>query len=717
MRLWICEKPAQAKDIATELGITARGDGMLQTRAGVVTWAIGHLYETVAPDSYSEAWGMPWRMDVLPMIPEKWRLERVAKTARQTGVVTDLLKRASTVVVATDADREGEMIAREILVTARYSGPVERLWLRALDPASIRKALTALRPGEETEPLYYAALARSRADWLVGMNMTRAVSLACSASSQRGVRSIGRVQTPTLALVVRRDREIENFVARDFFEIGATVAVPSEQAVIAMRYAPAASPEDKRIYDRATAEALAARATGAQGPIRVTRSRTRQAPPPLFSGSGLAKACSARFGWTADQTLSIAQSLYEVHKITSYPRTDCEHVPAEQVAEVPVILGNLAAVSEFAASVAGLGGKPLIRRAVWDSSKVTAHHAIIPTTLAPTMSALSADERKAYRLIVEHYLACLYPDAEYDEVRMALDANGVPLVATGKTLQVEGWRAVMGHGETHADADAEDAIQTRLPAIPDGAAGTVQEARVEGKRTQPPKHYTEGTLLDDMKKVAKFATDPKVKARLKETTGIGTEATRASIIKLLRTRRFVQAKGKYLISTEIGREVVDVAPGALSDPSVTGLWEDELHAIAAASVAGARAGCDRFVEAVGNQVASLINRLRETVPAASSGRGPRAPTEKMLALANRYAAELGLRALPPEVESDGEACKAFLDLHAPEMKARQATGRPSEASVRFAKQVAGRKGVLVPPEVLQSQAACSAFIQTHNGKG
>ena len=382
--------------------------------------------------------------------------------------------------------------------------------------------------------------------------------------------SVGRVQTPTLALVVRRDEAIEQFKARDYYELAADVVTDS--ARLTLRYAPG---EDARLYDQAAAEALVVRATGARGPLKVTSERKHSAPPKLFSLLTLQASANKKWGWSADKTLKTAQGLYETHKATSYPRSDCSYLPNEQEANVPAILKHLSGVTDL--RVHAQIETPEIRKSVFDSKKITAHHAIIPTTQAAPWDQMDDNEKNLYLLIARHYLAALHPDYEYQQTIIAMDANGVSFKATGKTPLVAGWHTVFGDAVEDDDQDKE-ALPT-LPPIQDGAPGHAETVRVESRRTTPPARYTEGTLLKDMAAIAKYVDDPQLKARLKETSGIGTEATRASILEILKKRDFLQASGKAIISSPTGRALIAALPHELADPGETALWEDRLEAI------------------------------------------------------------------------------------------------------------------------------------------
>lgn len=596
MKLYLCEKPSQAKDIANVLGVKSRAATHIETSDGIVTWAIGHLLELAAPEAYGDAYSK-WRYEDLPILPQPFRVEAKDSTKSQLKAVGALIKRATEVVVATDADREGEMIARELLDHFKYSGAISRLWLSALDAESIRKGLARLKRGEETEGLYLAAMARSKSDWLVGMNLTRAVTLRLRQPTEKGVISIGRVQTPTLALVVRRDREIENFKPRDYFEIVADVTA-TNGASVTLRHAPR---DEDRILDRAIADSIAARAQGSNGPLSVTKETKTQAPPKLFSLSDFQMKANARFGWSAAKSLKIAQSLYETHKATTYPRTDCSFLPEEQASDVPTIVANLLSLTLFKGIQLG---SPKIRKTVFNTSQVTAHHAIIPTLLVPPLSAMSDDEANAYLMIAQSYLAALMPDYIYEQTRITLIAGGAAFTATGTVPTSLGWRSLYAQQAGSSDD------KNILPSIPDGTNGTVQKATVEGKKTEPPSRYTEGTLLADMKSIAKFVSDPSKKSRLKETSGIGTEATRANIIATLIAREFVTTKGKQLISSPKGRKLIGLLESHLphlADPGETAVWEDGLESIATGKLSE-----QKFVSAIGTRIETYLKTLSNT---------------------------------------------------------------------------------------------------------
>lgn len=429
--LYLAEKPSQARDLADAIGLIGRSNGYLTVKGGKVTWALGHLLEHALPEEYDEKWGGRWSFDSLPMIPAIWKKKVVRSKAAQVKVIRELLKEAREVVIATDAGREGELIAREILAYCKYRGPVKRLWTSSLVKSDIQKALKTLKPGSETEALHEAALARSRADWLYGMNGSRAVTLG---AKQPGTAyPVGRVQTPTLALVVRREWEIRNFVSQEYFELEATVKSASGHQFL-MFHAPA---EEQRIRDRAEAERRKKQAEGARGVLKVEKKSGKESPPLPYTLPALQKDANKVLGLSARDTLKVAQELYEAKAIT-YPRTDCPYLASSQKAEVEATLNRLSTVFPGAVKALRAAGVTM-RPRTFDDSKLTDHHGIVPTVQSVELSGVAA---RLFALISERYLRTLAPDCLFDRTIVTLDANGVPFRATGKIVTDPGFRSV-----------------------------------------------------------------------------------------------------------------------------------------------------------------------------------------------------------------------------------------------------------------------------------
>ncbi len=580
MRLFLCEKPSQGKDIGRILGATQRGEGCLSGSGVTITWCIGHLVEAAAPEVYDAALKR-WSLEQLPIIPQQWRVEVKPKTATQFKVVKALLAKATHLVIATDADREGELIAREIIDLCGYRGPIERLWLSALNDASIRTALGKLRPSSDTLPMYYSALARSRADWLVGMNLSRLFTLLGRQAGYDGVLSVGRVQTPTLKLVVDRDREIAAFKSAPFWAIDVSLSTEG-QAFSAQWVAPDGCTDDAgRCLQQPVAQqaALQIRVADNTQVVSVETERVREGPPLLFDLSTLQEVCSKQLGLDVQETLQIAQALYETHKATTYPRSDSGYLPESMFAEVPAVLDSLLKTDPSLRPIMSQLDRSQRSRA-WNDGKVTAHHGIIPTLEPANLSPLSEKELAVYRLIRAHYLAQFLPHHEFDRTVAEFSCGQQMLVATGKQVVVKGWRLVLA--EPQADEDGDDAARSQvLPPLRGGLACQVAEVEIKALKTMPPKPYTQGELVKSMKGIARFVTDPRLKQKLKDTTGIGTDATRANIISVLIARGYIVKKGRSIRASDAAFTLIDAVPAAIADPGTTAVWEQALDMIEA----------------------------------------------------------------------------------------------------------------------------------------
>ena len=620
MRLFLCEKPSQGKDIGRILGATQRGEGCLNASGVTVTWCIGHLVEAAAPEVYDAALKR-WSLEQLPIIPQQWRVEVKPKTATQFKVVKALLAKATQLVIATDADREGELIAREIIDLCGYRGPIERLWLSALNDASIRTALAKLRPSAETLPMYYSALARSRADWLVGMNLSRLFTVLGRQAGYDGVLSVGRVQTPTLKLVVDRDREIAAFVSVPYWAIDVSLSAGG-QTFTAQWVAPDASTDDAgRCLRQPVAQQAAQqiRAAGSAQVVSVETERVREGPPLLFDLGTLQEVCSKQLGLDVQETLEIAQALYETHKATTYPRSDSRYLPESMFAEVPTVLDSLLKTDPTLAQIMGQLDRTQRSRA-WNDGKVTAHHGIIPTLEPANLSAMSEKERALYRLIRAHYLAQFLPHHEFDRTVADLSCGQQKLVATGKQVVARGWRLVLAESEREgsADEDGDAPVRTQvLPALRDGMACQVAGADIKALKTMPPKPYTQGELVKAMKGVARFVTDPRLKQKLKDTTGIGTEATRANIISGLIARGYIVKKGRSIRASDAAFTLIDAVPAAIADPGTTAVWEQALDMIEAGQLT-----LDVFI---GKQAAWISQLIAQYGSASLSIKVPQGP--------------------------------------------------------------------------------------------
>lgn len=578
MKLFLCEKPSQGNDIAKVLGATKRGEGCLSTPDGqlTVTWGIGHLVEQLNPEEYDPAF-KKWAFETLPIIPGKWGLSPKKETKKQFNVVMKLIKQAKLVVIATDIDREGETIARELLDLAGFRGQIKRLWLSALDEASIRKALASLKNNEETLPLYYAGLARSRADWLIGMNFSRLYTLLAQQKGYQGKPlSVGRVQSPTLSLVVNRDREIKNFIPKQHFTLQVMLSDGKQhfatQYVIPEQYCdPDGLCLSAQVIQAANRQI---RQLGQAKVESVETKRERQHAPLCFALSDLQSEANRLYGLGAQRVLDIAQSLYETHKATTYPRTDCGYLPESQLAEASRVIQYVLQSDQRLQPISAVLNLNQKSR-IWNDKKITAHHGIIPTMVKVDISKMSDEEMKLYDLIRRRYLAQFLPISETDKTQIILKCGQHILSARGNVLVTPGWKILFGKS-----LDEDDDAPQALPTLKQGQICQISDSEIKTLQISPPNHFTEGTLLTAMKNAARFVTDERLKQRLRETEGLGTEATRAGTIQGLIDKGFLQKKGKSLLATEAAMMLMDSLPTMLKDPGLTALWEQALNQIA-----------------------------------------------------------------------------------------------------------------------------------------
>lgn len=579
MRLFIAEKPSLGEAIAQCLpGILekhrgSRGPTHITVGEDVVTWCFGHIYELFEPQEYDEAL-KAWKLEDLPIVPKVWKLKPKAEAKEQIKVIKGLLSKSALVVNAGDPDREGQLLVDEVLEELGCKKPVKRIWLSATDEKSVRKALSELKDNADYQNLKDSAQARSWGDWLVGMNATRKMTLLGRAAGMDGVLSVGRVQTPTLSLVVLRDQAIESFKPRDFY--GVIAQLKAEERSFAARWAAredVALDEAGRLLERSVADAVSAKLTGK--PAVVTRYEAKErleAQPLALSLDKLQMECNRRFGLSAQETLDIAQRLYEA-KVTSYPRTDSGFLPESHHGDAPQILRELAAVFPDETS----GADTAIKSATWNDEKVTAHHGIIPTGVT---APLSGKERDVFDLIVRRYLAQFYPPYRYEETVIELLSEGEKLTAKGRVPKVLGWRSLFTESEVAENGENVKEEIAILPILNEGQSLLCEKTEVESKKTSPPQRFTEASLLQAMLNIHLHETDPEIKKRLKETSGIGTPATRANIIETLKKRGFVEEKKKSIVSTDKARQLIGVLPNHIKSPGLTALFEELLESVA-----------------------------------------------------------------------------------------------------------------------------------------
>ncbi len=637
----LAEKPSVARDIARVLGAGSKGDGYLHGNGYVVTWAIGHLASLAQPHEIDPEWRQ-WRRHSLPMLPRKWPLVVYEKTKDQFETVKRIINspKVSRVVCATDAGREGELIFRYIYDAAHCAKPVSRLWISSLTPDAIRKGFDSLRPSADYDGLADAAHGRSRADWLVGMNLSRAYSLAYDE-----VLSVGRVQTPTLAMIVERELAVRRFVPEDYLEVLATFR-PKDNPKSASyqgtwfrdRAAAAAPGADKESLQQAMrlpadgeeAQRIAARARTGQAAIESIEAQTQRMPPPaLYDLTELQRHANRLFGFSAQKTLDTAQALYERHKLISYPRTDSRHLSQDVAATLPRVVAAIAA--PYREQLAPrTGERPLGRRFV-DDAKVTDHHAIIPTTTQAGQDSLSPEERKIYDLICRRLLSAWHDDHIWSVTTVITAIRNDAVVdryhTSGSAVQQVGWKVLdlAPAKAKKAAPGAADANEQELPpGLAKGQPQDVLNAEVQKKKTRAPKRLTEGTLLTAMETAGKTLDEKELSDAMKET-GLGTPATRASIIEVLLKREYIVRNGKSLEATDKGIHLIEVVHPEVKSPIMTGQWEARLHQIQRGT-----AQLAPFVTGIEDYVREVVGKVGQ-VPAKSNG-GHAAPNRASAAL-------------------------------------------------------------------------------------
>ncbi|WP_426811688.1 DNA topoisomerase 3 (plasmid) [Pseudomonas sp. WOUb67] len=593
MRLFIAEKPSVAKAIAAELGQTGKGKGYIQCGSDIVTWFFGHMLEQADPDTYTAA-DAPrtdqgkkiWRVEDLPIIPEEWQYNAREDAQEQLDIVKSLYAKADQIVHAGDPDREGQLLVDQpVRLLFGDSKPVLRYWCSALDSVSVRRGLDSLKDNEAYKGFADAAEARGRADWLIGMNLSRAFTLKAMRGGSRALLTVGRVQTPTLNLVVTRDRLIEGFKPIPFHGIRGAFKHAGGQFLADWKPGEDQDgmDEEGRLTNTAVADALVKSLSGQPGKvISYEQEKKSKGQPKSLSLTDITVLASKHFGYSAATVLATCQSLYETHKLTSYPRTDCAYLPESQFADAPAILEALkGVVPELEGLISGANTK--IKSKTWNDAKVTAHHGIIPTVQAGDVSKLTSEEKAIHNLIVRFYLAQFYPAHEYLNTTVELDVAGEKFVAHGNVVTKNGWKDAFGvsasEDSEEGEGDGEDAGSQSLPTMKKGDQADCVKAVRRDSKTKPPGRFTEGSLTQAMENIHKYVDDKEHKKMLRDGDGIGTSATRSSIIEELKRRNFLAEKGKSLVSTELGRSMIDALPEVVKSPVLTAMFERMLLGI------------------------------------------------------------------------------------------------------------------------------------------
>ena len=563
MILCITEKPSVAKDIAAILGATSRHDGYFEGAGYRVTWTFGHLCCLLEPHDYTPSWKR-WALSALPMLPEKFDIKLIDDDGykKQFGVIERLIKEADEVINCGDAGQEGELIQRWVMKKADTGCPVKRLWISSLTDESIREGFNTLKPQKDFDRLFYAGLSRAIGDWILGMNATRLYTLKYSSPGH--VLSIGRVQTPTLALIVKRQQEIAEFVPKDSWELhtmyrqvnftytGDRFETESAGAAVVEEI----RPETFRIAS-------------------VTKKKGREAPPRLFDLTSLQVECNKKFAWTADNTLRLIQSLYE-KKLTTYPRVDTTYLSDDIY---PKIAPTLRKMTPYAHLTEPVLAKPIVKsKKIFDNSKVTDHHAIIPTGQSPV--GLEGDEKRLYHLIAMRFIAAFYPDCLFEGTTVIGNAGKCEFKATGKVITEPGWRTLYAdRGKEDDSAEKnEDEGNGILPPFTEGESGP-HDPFLAKKTSQPPKYYTEGTLLRAMETAGRTVDNEELREAMKDN-GIGRPSTRAAIIETLFKRRYIYRDRKNIMASQAGIDLIaTINEELLKSAKLTGIWENKLRQI------------------------------------------------------------------------------------------------------------------------------------------
>lgn len=566
--LVLAEKPSVGRDLAKVLKCNQNKGSYIEGSKYIVTWAMGHLVGLMDPEGYDNKY-KEWKMETLPMLPKHMKLTVLKKTGKQYNEVKKQLLRndVSEIIIATDAGREGELVARWILEKSGVKKPLKRLWISSQTEKAILDGFRNLKSGEVYENLYKAAVCRAEADWLVGLNVTRA--LTCKYNAQL---SAGRVQSPTLAMIVLKEEEIRNFKSKTYYTLDGKTKEFNLSWIN--------KDNNSRIFDEEFTDKIAAKLKNSEGKIvNINEVNKKKFSPALYDLTELQRDANKIWGYSAKQTLNIMQRLYENYKILTYPRTDSRYITTDIVATIPERLKAISIGEYRAAAEELLKGKINGHKGFVDNSKVSDHHAIIPTEEKPNLAILSSEERKIYDLVVKRFLSVMLPPFEYVQTTIEADVNGEKLIAKGKVIKAKGWKKL--YDKLDDDNNEEDIKEQVLPIVSVGDSIKIESVNVKKGETKPPARFTEATLLSAMENPHKYINVSKEAAKtLGETGGLGTVATRADIIEKLFNSFVIEKRGKEIIPTSKGKQLIDLVPKDLKSPLLTAKWESQLDEIA-----------------------------------------------------------------------------------------------------------------------------------------
>ncbi len=593
--LVLAEKPSVGRELARVLGCKRKGDGCLIGDKYIVTWALGHLVELCDPESYDDRY-KTWSMDTLPMLPKPMKLQVIRQTSKQFSAVKKQLRSSevASIIIATDAGREGELVARWIIAKAGVKKPIKRLWISSQTDKAIRQGFANLKDGREYNNLYMAAQARAEADWLVGLNVTRA--LTCKFNAQL---SAGRVQTPTLALLVRREEEIRKFAPKEYYTI---------EADLGKLFVSWSGDSGASTFSREKAERIAKDVKGKVFKLKnLSGADKQQGAPMLYDLTELQRDANKLYGYSPKQTLNIMQKLYEQHKALTYPRTDSRYLTDDIVPTLGDRLKAVMRTEEAANEILRKNYK--INKACINNAKVSDHHAIIPTEERVPMISLSQEEKRIYSLVVKRFLACFMPPYRYKQIKAEFECGGHKFRAGGREEIDKGWKAVYTSDYNFDEEDtAEIRVEERKQVLPKMKAGdefVCKNVFIKSGKTRPPARYTEATLLSAMENPSRFLSDKNMKEYL--GGGLGTPATRADIIEKLYSAFYVEKQGNSMVPTSKGIQLIDLVPPDLKEPLLTAEWERELDKIA-------KGGADKnaFISKIEGYASDLVKAVKNS---------------------------------------------------------------------------------------------------------
>lgn len=614
LKLYIAEKPSLGRAIAAALPKPHKNHKThIEVANGdVVSWCVGHILEQADPQDYDDRF-KKWSMETLPMLPQQWQLKPIARTRDQLAALRKLVKQADDIIHAGDPDREGQLLVDEVIDFFKVSKAkklrVKRLLISDLNLPAVKRSLNALKDNQDFMPLSISALARSRADWLYGLNLTRAYTLQGQKQGYNSVLSVGRVQTPVLGLVVRREQAIAEFVSKPYYQVLAHLALSALQDnndCFTVKWQPSEAclqycDEEGRVLVKGLAENVVTRINNQPAIVEDIKTEQKQQNQPLpFNLSSLQISAAKQFSMNAKLVLDVCQTLYEKHKLITYPRSDCRYLPTEQLKQAPAIISMLAD-SNLPCNVQAQNSDKTIKSNAWNDKKITAHHAIIPTEKSPNNINLNSFEKNIYLLITRQYLAQFYPVYRYQQTKLAVKIASGLFTTSAKVEQQQGWKVLFPRQDKSSEPK-----DTFLPALTKGQVLHCKRGELIEKQTSPPESFTDATLLGAMTGIARFVSDVNIKKVLRDTDGLGTDATRAGIIDLLFKRDFLQRQGKKIIATDVGKALVNALPIKATLPDMTAQWESTLTAISERN-----ASYVSFMEPLINTITEMISEASQ----------------------------------------------------------------------------------------------------------